>query len=78
VALDVWLGVFMPAGVPADIVNKVNADIARVLNFPEVKANLAGQGIEVSTSTPDALAATIREDYARWGEVIRQANIKAD
>jgi tripartite-type tricarboxylate transporter receptor subunit TctC len=78
VALDVWLGVFMPAGVPADIVGKVNTDIARVLNQPEVKANLAGQGIEVSTSTPEALAATIRDDHARWGKVIREANIKAD
>lgn len=78
VALDVWLGVFMPAGVPAEIVNKANADILRVLSLPEVKANLAGQGIEVSTSTPEALAATIRDDYARWGDVIRRANIKAD
>ncbi len=78
VALDVWLGVFMPAGVPADIVSKANTDIARVLNQPEVKANLAGQGIEVSTSTPEALAATIRDDHARWGKVIRDANIKAD
>ncbi len=78
VALDVWLGVFMPAGVPADIVSKANTDIARVLNQPEVKANLAGQGIEVSTSTPEALAVTIRDDYARWGKVIRDAHIKAD
>jgi tripartite-type tricarboxylate transporter receptor subunit TctC len=68
----------MPAGVPAEIVNKANADILRVLSLPEVKANLAGQGIEVSTSTPEALAATIRDDYARWGDVIRRANIKAD
>ncbi len=78
VALDVWLGVFMPAGVPKDIVSKVNADIARVLQLPEVKSNLAGQGIEGVTGTSEALAATIREDHARWGKVIREANIKAD
>ena len=78
VALDVWLGVFMPAGVPKDIVTKVNADIARVLQLPEVKANLAGQGIEGVTGTPEALATAIREDHARWGKVIREANIKAD
>lgn len=78
VALDVWLGVFMPAGVPADIIAKANADITRVLHQPDVKATLAGQGIEVSTSTPEALAATIRDDHARWGKVIRDANIKAD
>jgi tripartite-type tricarboxylate transporter receptor subunit TctC len=78
VALDVWLGVFMPTGVPKDIVSKVNADIARVLQLPEVKANLAGQGIEGVTGTPEALTTTIRDDHARWGKVIREANIKAD
>ena len=78
VALDVWLGVFMPAGVPKDIVGKVQADIARVLQQADVRANLAAQGIEAATSTPDALATIIREDYARWGQVIRDANIKAD
>ncbi len=78
VALDVWLGVFMPAGVPRDIIAKVNADIAQLLQSPEVKANLGAQGIEPAPSTPEALAQTIRDDYARWGKVIREANIKAD
>ena len=78
VALDVWLGVFMPAATPKDIVAKVNGDIAKVLSAADVKATLALQGIEPATSTPDALTATIRDDYARWGKVIRDANIKAD
>ena len=78
VALDVWLGVFMPAGVPKDIVTKANADIARVLQMPDIKNSLASQGIEAVTSTPDALSAIIRDDYARWGKVIREADIKAD
>lgn len=78
VALDVWLGVFMPAGVPRDIVAKANADIARVLQMPDIKNNLAAQGIEAITSTPEALSTIIRDDYARWGKVIREADIKAD
>ncbi len=78
VALDVWLGVFMPAGVPKEILTKVNADIAQVLQSPEVRTSLAAQGIEPTTSTPEALAQTIRDDHARWGKVIREANIKAD
>jgi tripartite-type tricarboxylate transporter receptor subunit TctC len=78
VALDVWLGVFMPAGVPRDIVAKANADIGRVLQMPDIKNNLAAQGIEAITSTPDALSTIIRDDYARWGKVIRDADIKAD
>ena len=78
VALDVWLGVFMPNGVPKEILTKVNADIAQVLQSPEVRTSLAAQGIEPITSTPEALAQTIRDDHARWGKVIREANIKAD
>ena len=78
VAMDVWLGVFMPGATPRDIVAKVNGDIARVLNSPEVRSSLAAQGIETLTSTPEALAQTIRDDHARWGRVITEANIKAD
>ena len=78
VALDVWLGVFMPTGVSKEILTKVNADIAQVLQSPEVRTSLAAQGIEPITSTPEALAQTIRDDHARWGKVIREANIKAD
>ena len=78
VALDVWLGVFMPAGVPKEIMSKVNADIAQVLQSPEVRTSLAAQGIEPTTSTPEALAQIIRDDHARWGKVIRDADIRAD
>ena len=78
VAVDIWLGVFMPAGVPREIISKVNTDISKVLNAADVKATLALQGIEPALSTPEALAATIRDDHARWGRVIRDANIKAD
>ena len=78
VALDVWLGVFMPAATPKDIVARVNADIGKALGAADVKATLAAQGIEPAFSTPEALAATMRDDHARWGKVIRDANIKAD
>lgn len=78
VALDVWLGVFMPAGVSKDIIMKANSDIHKVLQLPEVKNNLGAQGIEPATSTPEALSNIIRDDYARWGKVIRDADIKAD
>jgi tripartite-type tricarboxylate transporter receptor subunit TctC len=78
VALDVWLGVFMPGATPKDIVSKVNGDIIRALGAADVRSSLAAQGIEAATSTPEALAQTIRDDHARWGRVITEANIKAD
>ena len=78
VAVDVWLGVFMPAGVSKEVINKVHSDISKVLMQNDVKTNLSNQGIEVSMATPEALSATIREDYARWGKVIQEANIKGE
>ncbi|MFN2645518.1 MAG: Bug family tripartite tricarboxylate transporter substrate binding protein [Burkholderiales bacterium] len=77
-AVDTWLGIFMPAKVPADIVKKVNGEIARVLALPEVKAKLAPQGIELGTNSPADLARVIREDHAKWGKVIKEANIHAE
>ncbi len=74
----VWAAVTMPAKVPPAVVAKVNADIATVVNAPEVKARLATLGIEVATSTPQELAQLIRDDYARWGKIIRATGIKAD
>lgn len=75
---DVWSGVLMPANVPPAIVAKANQDIARVLNTPGIKAKLAAMGIDVQTSTPQALAQLIRDDYARWGKVIKAAGIRVD
>jgi tripartite-type tricarboxylate transporter receptor subunit TctC len=78
VKVDAWLGIFMPAGVAREIVSKVYADISSALNTPEMKASLTAQGIEVALSSPEALAATMRNDYARWGRLIQEASIKAD
>src|SRR4051812_17189911 len=77
-SLDPWLGLFMPAKVPAEIVAKVNTGVVRILNAPELKAKLSAQGIEVLTNSPAEFARFVREDNARWGKVIREAGIKAD
>jgi tripartite-type tricarboxylate transporter receptor subunit TctC len=75
---DVWSGVLMPAKVPPPIVAKAAADIARVLDAPGTRRKLAAQGIDVVTSSPQDLARLIREDYARWGKVIKATGIKAE
>ena len=75
---DVWSAVLMPAKVPPPVVARAAADIARVLNTPATRAKLAAQGIDVQTGTPQALAQLIRDDYARWGKVIKATGIKAE
>jgi tripartite-type tricarboxylate transporter receptor subunit TctC len=77
-AADTWLGIFMPAKVPPDILKKVNAEIARVLGSSEVKSKLEPQGIELVTNSPAELAKLIRADYAKWGKVIKEADIRGE
>ena len=73
-----WLGLFVPAKTPPDIVGKINSEVTRILNAPEVKARLVPQGMDISTGTPQELDRIIRADYARWGKVMRDAGIKGE
>ena len=77
-ALDPWLGLFMPAKVPQDIVMRVHGEVVKILNAPELKARLGPQGIELATNAPSEFARFIREDHARWGRIIKEAGIKGD
>ena len=67
-----------PTGTPNEVIGKIHSDVAKVLQLPEVKERLAGMGAEPSGESPAQLAARIKEEYERWGEVVRKANIKAD
>jgi tripartite-type tricarboxylate transporter receptor subunit TctC len=77
-ALDPWLGLFMPAKVPQDIVTKVHAEVVKILSAPELKARLGPQGIELVTNAPAEFARFIREDNAKWAKIIKEAGIKGD
>jgi tripartite-type tricarboxylate transporter receptor subunit TctC len=77
-AVDPWLGLFMPAKVPPEIVNKVNAEVKRILGSPELRARLGAQGIELVTNSPAEFARFIREDNAKWGKLIKEAGIKGE
>jgi tripartite-type tricarboxylate transporter receptor subunit TctC len=77
-ALDIWAGLTMPAKVSPTIINQVAADVAKALSPAELKAKLAPQGVDIVTSSPQALAKLIRDDHARWGKIIQAAGIKGD
>lgn len=76
--VSVWFGVLAPAGTPADIVQRLNAEIVRIVSTADVKERFAKQGVEVQTSTPDQYQAFVRAEVARWGKVIKEAGIKGD
>src|SRR5438270_9893556 len=77
-SVDPWLGIFVPAKTPPDIVGKVNREVARVLGSPDVKSKLEPQGIELVTNSPAEFAKLIRADYAKWGKVIKEADIRGE
>ena len=78
VEADLWYGMLAPAGTPADIVARINADMRKALALPEVKTALSAQGMEIAPSSPEEMAALMRSDAARWAAVVKQAGIKAE
>ena len=77
-ALDPWLGLFVPARTPSDVVAKIHTEVVKILGSPDLKARLGPQGIELVTNSPAEFTRFIREDNAKWGKIIKEAGIKAD
>ena len=67
---EVWYGMFAPAKTDAKIISRLNAELVAVLSEPEFVRNLASQGSEAHSSTPEALGAVVRGEYERLGKVI--------
>jgi len=76
--VSVWFGTVAPAGTPREVVQKINAEINRILALPEVKERFAGAGIEIVGGTPETFGALLRKDVAMWAKLVKDANIKAD
>jgi tripartite-type tricarboxylate transporter receptor subunit TctC len=73
-----WQGFLAPAGTPAAVVNRLNAEILRVLAQPDVRERLTAQGIEIVTSTPQELAAIIKRDAEIWAKVVKATGARID
>src|SRR5690606_38567279 len=72
-----WYGVLGPAGIPAGVVKRLNAEIGDVLQMPDVQKMLANQGLEAHGSTPERFKKVMQAEVAQWAKVIRSANIEA-
>jgi tripartite-type tricarboxylate transporter receptor subunit TctC len=73
-----WFGVVAPAGTPAAIVARLNAEITAALNDEQVRANMRNLGVEPAPGTAQAFDAYIRAETQKWAKVIRQANIRIE
>jgi tripartite-type tricarboxylate transporter receptor subunit TctC len=76
--LQTWVSLFAPHGTPKAIVNKINADVAKVLAEPEVKERLTTVGFESLIQTPDELQKMMSNDSTMWKGVVKEMNISLD
>jgi len=73
-----WWGMFAPPGTPADIVDKLNAEVARMLVDADVKARFANEGADSIGGSPREFAAYLKADYEKWGRVVKEAGIRPE
>jgi tripartite-type tricarboxylate transporter receptor subunit TctC len=72
----IWLGIMAPKGTPQEIVDRLNAEIARIIAKPSIREAWAKQGAVAMTMTPAQFDAFLRRDTDKWAKVIQQAGIK--
>ena len=73
-----WFGIVAPPGTPKDIVNKLNVEIVKILNTPEVRQRLIDGGSEVIGNSPDDADRFLKSEIKKWGVVVRSAKISAE
>jgi tripartite-type tricarboxylate transporter receptor subunit TctC len=73
-----WFALFVPAGTPKEAIARLNAEVNKVMARRDVQQQLLSQGYETSTSTPEQLAAQLKQDIPRWAAVVRGAGIQPE
>jgi len=76
--IQAWGGYMGPAGMPGTIVERLNAELNKVIASPAIRDRWAALGIEAVGGTPERFAAHVRKETAKWSEVIKRAGIKGD
>jgi tripartite-type tricarboxylate transporter receptor subunit TctC len=76
--VDSWYGVMVPAGVRADIIERLNNDMRKIMHAPDTVKQLARVGVDAVTSTPEAFYNFVKADTERWAKVVKDANIRIE
>lgn len=76
--VDMWYGFFVPNRTPANVVSRLNTEIAAIMKLPDVQSVLTKGGLDASSSTPAELTTIVGQDYTRWGNVIKRNGIAAE
>ncbi len=78
VVVVTWFGVLAPAGVKPDIIERINAELVKIMNAPDIRSRLAQVGLDAATSTPAEFAKYLRAETDKWARVVKAANIRID
>jgi tripartite-type tricarboxylate transporter receptor subunit TctC len=73
-----WIGVFVPAGTPREIINRLNAEINKALKTPEVSQSLANQALDAWSSTPEEFDLRLKADYEKYAKLIAATGAKVE
>ena len=73
-----WFGIFAPAGTPSAVVDRLNGELRKALNSPDLSQVMKAQGYDVWTLDPAAFLSFIRDDHAKWGKVVKDAGLKPE
>lgn len=76
--ITAWFGLMAPAGTPKPIIQKISADVAKIIAMPEVRERILAQASVPMSTTPEEYAAFIQSEIKKWSEVVKLANMQAD
>ena len=73
-----WFALMAPAGLPKEVLARINAETARVMNLPDVREKLTQLGLDVAPGSPEALASHIQTETVKWAKVVKESGAKLD
>ena len=76
--IALWYGIAAPGGTPTAVVQRLNAELVKILDMPDIRKSLTAQGADVAGGSAEAFGAFMRNEQARWGAVVKQAGIKPE
>jgi tripartite-type tricarboxylate transporter receptor subunit TctC len=75
---NTWSGIVAPAATPRDIIQRLNSEIVQWLSQPNTKTQLVKMGLEIVADTPEQFSAFLKDEYAKWGNVVKELNLRAE
>ncbi|MGH6954810.1 MAG: tripartite tricarboxylate transporter substrate-binding protein, partial [Alphaproteobacteria bacterium] len=73
-----WGAIFAPAGTPPEVVQLLSGEVQKILAQPEIRTRIMGLGLDVAPASPDALAAFLRAELAKWERLVKDAGIQPE